>query len=188
MQAIETDRLTIRNFHVDDWQDLQEIAIQYQASEYAQYDHQWPTSVEGIVDATRWFVGGDSYLAVCLTTTRKLIGLVSLPQKDREEGAVFGLGYIFNSDYHGKRYATEGCRAVLDYAFGQLAADGVKTGTAAANQPSCRLLKRLGLRETGRSTGSFRKTPDGQPIEFVALSFAISRDEWLVLSGIDSSC
>ena len=179
MKAIETDRLIVRNFDVDDWQDLQEIAIQYQASEYAQYDHQWPASVEGIMDATKWFAGGESYLAVCLKTTCKLIGLISLPQKEKGDGLVFGLGYLFNFDYHGKGYATEGCRAVLKYAFAQLAADGVKTGTATANYPSRRLLRRLGLKETGRSIGSFRKTPDGRPIEFAALSLAISREEWL---------
>jgi RimJ/RimL family protein N-acetyltransferase len=185
MEAIETSRLIIRNFHAEDWQDLLEIAIQYEASAYAQYDHQWPTSEDKVRGATAWFAEGDRFLAVCLKTTHKLIGLISLSQKEEEEGSVFGLGYLFNFDYHGKGYATEGCRAVLAYAFGHLAADGVKTGTAEANHPSCRLLKRLGLQETGRSTASFRKTPDGRPIEFVALSFAISRDEWLAPSDVD---
>jgi [ribosomal protein S5]-alanine N-acetyltransferase len=57
----------------------------------------------------------------------------------------------------------------------------VISGTAAANQPSCRLLLRLGMRVTGHGTGSFRKTADGEPIEFEGLSFAISRGEWLAL-------
>ena len=55
------------------------------------------------------------------------------------------------------------------------------TGTAAANERSCRLLRRLGMREIGQSTGSFWKMPDGEPIEFLGLSFAVSRDEWLAL-------
>jgi hypothetical protein len=38
----------------------------------------------------------------------------------------------------------------------------VISGTAAANQPSCRLLLRLGMRVTGHGTGSFRKTADGE--------------------------
>jgi RimJ/RimL family protein N-acetyltransferase len=50
--------------------------------------------------------------------------------------------------------------------------------TLAANEPSCRLLQRLGMKETGRHTGSFRETEDGKLIEFQANSFAISREEW----------
>ncbi len=90
----------------------------------------------------------------------------------------FEIGYIFNSDYHGKGYATEACRAVLDHAFDRLQADRVITGTAAVNRASCRLLERLGFKKTVESTGSFRNTPDGKPIEFLGYTFAISRGEW----------
>ena len=113
--------------------------------------------------------------------SRDVLGeLMALTGEEEQE---FGLGYVFKSDYWGQGYATEGCRAVMDYAFGQLGADRIATGTGAANERSCRLLRRLGLRETGQSTGSFWKTPDGDPIEFLGLSFAISRDEWLALRG-----
>jgi RimJ/RimL family protein N-acetyltransferase len=179
LTALETDRLAIRNFHADDWRDLHEMIVQYQASEYAQYDHQWPTGMDEIKGIAEWFAEGDSYLAVCLKTTGKLVGFIALNRREKQDDLEFGLGYVFNADYHGRGYATEGCRAVLDYAFGQLGADRVSTGTAAANHPSCRLLRRLGLRETGQGTSSFRKTQEGKPIEFVSLSFAISRDEWL---------
>lgn len=179
MTAIQTDRLAIRNFDVDDWHDLREMITQYQSSEYAMYDHEWPTATEEIKRITEWFAGGDSYLAVCLKTTRKVIGFIALNREEQDDCLAFNLGYCFNADYQGKGYATEGCQAVLDHAFGQLAADKVITGTAAANQPSCRLLMRLGMRKTGESTGSLRQTPDGKPIEFAGLSFAISRDEWL---------
>jgi RimJ/RimL family protein N-acetyltransferase len=181
MKPIETDRLVIRNFDVDDWRALQEMVVRYQASEYAQYDHPWPTSAEEIQGVAEWFAGGDSYLAVCLKGAGELVGLVALNQKAQGDGVEFGFGYVFHPDYHGRGYATEAGLAALDYAFGPLAADRVGTGTAAANEPSCRLLRRLGMRETGQSTASFCKTPEGEPIEFVALSFAISRDEWLAL-------
>jgi RimJ/RimL family protein N-acetyltransferase len=69
----------------------------------------------------------------------------------------------------------------MDYAFGQLGAERIATGTGAANERSCRLLRRLGLRETGQSMGSFWKTSDGEPMEFLGLHFTITRDEWLAL-------
>jgi RimJ/RimL family protein N-acetyltransferase len=84
METIQTDRLTLRNFRPEDWRDLHEMIAQYQASEYAQYD-KWPTSEEEIRGVARWFSEGDSYLAVCLRTTGKLIGLVALNQEERED-------------------------------------------------------------------------------------------------------
>lgn len=181
MTTIETDRLTIRNFGADDWQDLQEMVIKYQESEYARYDHQWPTCMEEIKDIVEWFAGGDSYLAACLKTTNKLIGFIALNPGEEEGDVEFNLGYAFHTDYHGKGYATEGCRAVLDHTFGPLAGERVVTTTAAANKPSCQLLRRLGMKETGQHTSSFQETPDGKPIEFASLSFAISRKEWVAL-------
>jgi len=180
MITMETERLFIRNFNVNDWEDLYEMIVQYESSEYALYDHQWPTSTEEIKGVTKWFADGDSFLAVCLKETGKFIGFISLSESKKEDGQEFNLGYIFNFNYHGKGYATEGCRALVDYAFEQLEADRVITGTAAENRASCRLLERLGFRKTDESKGSFRNTQDGKPIEFIGHTFAISRDEWKV--------
>jgi RimJ/RimL family protein N-acetyltransferase len=89
MRTMHTDRLLIRNFRPADWGDLHGIIVQYQASEYAQYDHEWPTSEEEIQAIARWFSEGDSYLAVCLPGTGKLIGFVALNREEREDGLTF---------------------------------------------------------------------------------------------------
>jgi len=178
--TIETERLVIRNFKISDWEALHEMIIQYESSEYAVYDQQWPTSPEEIKGVAEWFAGGDSFLAVCLKDTGRFIGFVSLNQEQREDCREFNIGYIFNFDYHGKGYATEACRAAIGHAFERLQADRVITGTAAANRASCRLLERLGFKRTAESTGSFRNAPDGKPIEFLGYTYAISRDEWEV--------
>ena len=149
MQTIQTDRLVIRNFRPEDWRDLHAMIVQYQASAYAQYDHKWPTSEEEIQGIARWFSEGDSYLAVCLPATGKLIGFVALNKEEREEGLAFNLGYVFDAGYHGQGYATEACRAAIEHAFERLDAATMVSGTASANLPSCRLLARLGFRETG---------------------------------------
>ena len=182
MTTMETERLIIRNFNINDWKDLHEMIVQYQSSEYAVYDHQWPTSTEEIKGVTKWFADGDSFLAVCLKETGKLIGYITLNESKKEDDLEFNIGYCFNFDYHGNGYATEGCRALIDYAFEQLGADRVITGTAAENRASCRLLERLGFKKTDENGGycSFRNTQDGKPIEFLGYGFAISRDEWKV--------
>jgi ribosomal-protein-alanine N-acetyltransferase len=163
---LESERLTITNFKISDWEALHEMINQYVSSGLAAYEpHQWPTSPEEIRKITEWFASGDSYFAVCLKNTDRFIGFAALnpEQKVRE----FNLGYIFNFDYHGKGYATEACRAILDHAFGRLQAQKVVTETAAENIASVRLLEWLGFRKNSESSGSFE----------------MSRDEWKTKSG-----
>jgi RimJ/RimL family protein N-acetyltransferase len=173
MISLETDRLVIRNFCPDDWTDLQDMSIHYGASEYAQYDHKWPTATEDVKGMAEYFATSDQFHAVCLKETNKLIGLISLGRSEEDE-SVFGLGYVFHPAYHGQGYGSEGCRAVLNHAFRALGAQQVTSNTAEANLPSCALLKALGFSETGSSTASFYETPEGEPIEFTALSFSLT--------------
>lgn len=175
MIPIETERLVVRNFNVNDWDVLHKMIVQYEASEYAAYDQPWPTSVEEIKGITKWFASGDNFLAACLKETSQFIGFVALSP---EEGEEYNLGYVFDSNYHGQGYATEACNAVLHRAFGPLKASRVISGTAAVNRSSCRLLERLGFRKTGEETTSFRATEDGKPIEFLGYVYALSNDEW----------
>ncbi len=177
MITLQTDRLVLRNFHPDDWEALYEMISQYEASEYAAYDQQWPTTPEEIKGVTEWFAGGDSFLAVCLKSSGKLIGLVSV--NPEEKPGIYNIGYIFNASHHGRGYATEACRAALHHVFGELQADSVITGTAAANKASCRLLERLGFRKTGEKTGSFRETPEGRPIEFLGYIYHLPKEVWV---------
>jgi len=178
---LETERLTIRNFTISDWEALHEVINQFESSEFAAYDQQWPTSPEEIKKITEWFASGDSYFAVCLKDTGRFVGFVSLNQEQKEDCRELNIGYIFNFDYHGKGYATEACQAALGHVFERLQALRVVTGTAAVNRASCRLLERLGFKRTAESMGSFRNTRDGKPIEFLGYTYAISRDEWEVV-------
>ena len=163
MISLETDRLTIRNFRPDDWQELRELAIAYQITEEAKFEPSWPTSEEEVQGMATWFSGGDSYLAVWLKEIRKLIGLIAIEQREGQEQRLHNLGYVFHPSYHGHGYATEGCRAAMAYVFENLAADGILTGTHPDNKSSVALLNRLGLRAISGG------------------EYAISREEWLAL-------
>jgi RimJ/RimL family protein N-acetyltransferase len=164
MDSLETDRLVIRNFRVEDWHELQELAIAYQASEEAKFEPPWPTSDEEVKGMASWFAGGDSYLAVWLKEAGKLIGLVAIERREGQEQRLHNLGYVFHPGYHGYGYATEGCKAAMAYVFGPLEADGILTGTHPDNKASVALLNRLGLRAIGGG------------------EWTISREEWLALS------
>ena len=149
MVTLRTDRLVLRNFRPDDWEALHELAVWYQASEWAKYDHPWPTQEEEVKGMAEWLSGEEGFLAVCLKETGRLIGLLNIHRKQEEDGRVHGLGYVFHPDYHGQGYATEACRAGLDQVFGPWEADRITTGTHPDNEPSLRLLAKLGLKEIG---------------------------------------
>jgi RimJ/RimL family protein N-acetyltransferase len=178
MALIETSRLSIRNFRPADAQDLQKLIIQYSASPYGIYDHQWPTSEMEILGITDWFASGDQYLAVCLKETGQFIGFISINKPENSEAHEYDFGYIFNADYHGKGYASESCRAVVRYAFGAWEAQRLVCGTAAVNEPSCRLLARLGFKKAGEGMVYFQSAPDGTPYEFLGYNFELTREEW----------
>lgn len=178
MIPIETERLVVRNFKANDWEALHKMIVQYEASEYAAYDQQWPTSVKEIQGIAAWFASGDNFLAVCLKEASQFIGFVALNPEEGEDRQEYDIGYVFDSNYHGRGYAAEACKAILQRAFGPLQALRVVTGTAALNRPSCRLLERLGFRKIGEKMSSFKTAEDGKPIEFLGNIYAISKEEW----------
>ena len=167
MITLVTDRLVIRNFLASDADALYALIDQYEDSAYALYDHQWPTSLVEIVGVNEWFARGDSYLAVDIRSTSHFIGFVALDPLPGDGTQVFNLGYIFDAGFHHQGYAMEACQAVLDYAFGSLAARQVVSNTASVNRPSCQLLECLGFHKTAEAPASLRSTVEGRPIEFV---------------------
>jgi len=146
MEPLVTERLTIRNYVPNDWQQLQELAVAYEAFP-GRYENPWPTSEEEVRGMAAWFAEGDGYLAACLTGSGRLIGLVAIPHHDDTEGHEHGLGYVFHPDYHGKGYATEAMHRAMAYVFGEHGAERIRTGTHPDNAASVKLLGRLGLRQ-----------------------------------------
>jgi len=175
----ETERLILRNFKFEDWEDLLEIAQQYEKTEFANYDHQWPQTQLGIKEIIEWFSTGDSFVAVEVKSNSKVIGLIQIQRKEEYTAEiVHGFGYVFNSEYHGKGYAKESCLNILEYLFDELKIDKTVAGTPIVNKKSCVLLERLGFKEVSRKTKHFRVDSKGKPVEFLAGVFELTTDDW----------
>ena len=173
MIELETERLIIRNFDAKDWKDLAELAMKYEQTELAKYDEgPWSNNLEEYKGTVEEFAKRDEFLAVVLKENSKLIGLIFKAKKEEEE---YEFGFNFNSNFHGRGYATESCKVILDYMFDVLNAKIVKAGTAKVNIPSNMLLKRLGFQFVGEKFISFRKDEEGKPIEFVGVNYVLSR-------------
>lgn len=59
------------------------------------------------------------------------------------------IGYTFSRTYRGSGYASEAVSRLLDYAFEELGLHRVVAITDRRNEPSFRLLERLGMRREG---------------------------------------
>ena len=158
---------------------------QYQASGRSAYDIPWPTDIKDFPGIAASLAGLDTFMAVCLRETGAFIGHVTLMKEGA--GDTYDLGYIFNFDYHGQGFASEACRAVIANAFNQLHADKMTAGTALVNEPSLRLLARLGFVKTAESSVSFYTDPTGNPIEFRGASFELSRTDWETITSKTST-
>ena len=142
-----TRRLLIRRMVPDDWQDLYEYLSDPAVVRYEPYGVY--TRADAMLEAANR-ANCASFLAVCLLTSGKMIGNLYVARMD--EG-YYELGYVFNRRYHGKNYAYESCRAILDCLFTQMGAVKVVAHCDARNLRSMHLMERLGMTEEERYMG-----------------------------------
>jgi ribosomal-protein-alanine N-acetyltransferase len=104
-------------------------------------------------------------LAIVHRETGRIIGWCGLDQRDASKAHPV-LFYLLQAAHWGQGLATEAARAVLDYAFGELALIRVDAAAAADNAASVRVLEKIGMRRLGRD-------------EEGGHAFSLTRDEFL---------
>jgi RimJ/RimL family protein N-acetyltransferase len=172
----ETQRLKIRKFRSEDWLPLYELAMKWETSEYANYDHgPWPDDQEKYKEIVNDLSTSDNLLAVTLKETDEFIGFVAKAFKENGE---YGLGFNFHPRFHGNGYAFEACSAIVQYIFEKLNAKQITDGTALVNKPAYNLLEKLGFKAGDHKKISFRQDRNGNPIEFTGVDFSLTREEY----------
>lgn len=174
MENIVSDRLIIRKFNEDDWQDLYEYLCDEEVVKFEPY-HIYSENEAKEEAINR--ANNESFYAVCLKESGKLIGNLYLAKGDFD---TWELGYVFNRKYQGKGYATEGARRLLDYAFSNLGSRRIVAMCSPENTPSWKLLERLKMRREGLLLQNiyFKVDSDGQPIWLDTYEYAILKSEW----------
>lgn len=102
-------------------------------------------------------------------------GWAQLEVADQAKGVEAELGWVLDPEHTGRGYATEAIRAVIDVCFGPLGLRRVHAGCFADNEPSWRLMERLGMRreEFSRKTALHRS---GEWLD--GLNYGILAEEW----------
>ncbi|MBQ8836080.1 MAG: GNAT family N-acetyltransferase [Clostridia bacterium] len=166
-----TSRLLIREITPDDWRGLQKTALDFCKSEYAVYDMPLPTEDGAIKELTKKFAESHLFFAVFLKDKAEMIGYVCF----HKDGENYDLGYCFLSEYQGRGYAFESCKAVIEHIEQNYTVNSFTAGTALKNIPSVKLLEKLGFVLTGTEMLSFHKDASGNDIVFEGGNFVKPR-------------
>jgi RimJ/RimL family protein N-acetyltransferase len=173
MDAIETDRLVLRNFRKTDAADLYAYLRAPTASCFLSLKLEDVEAAEAEAENRSL---SDEYIAVCLRDSGKLIGDVfAVPEED-----TFSVGWNFNPEFGGRGFTSEATRALFTYLFTVQHARRLYAYAEDHNVASLRLCEKLGMRKEGLFVEfvSFEADDNGDPIFENTLQYAILRREW----------
>ncbi|KNY27176.1 GNAT family N-acetyltransferase [Pseudobacteroides cellulosolvens] len=178
MIIMETERLIIRNFRVDDWEDLYEYLSQ---KDVLKYEPENESDEEECKKKAIERSQSNIFWAVCLKDSNKMIGHIYFNQTGPVDFLTWEIGYIFNPKYYGKGYATEASQRILQFGFEELNAHRIIGMCNPENTASWKLLERLSMRLEGhhKKKAFFRRREDGEPIWHDAYQYAMLAEEWI---------
>lgn len=172
--TLETERLILRQFTPEDYQDLFEYLSDEETIKYEPYG---PITFE---QSKEWAVArsdSDAFLAVCLRENGKLIGNLFMQKQEQQ---TYELGYVFNRIYWHKGYATEAVNAAIKYVFRTEKAHRIHAQCNPVNTASWKLLERIGFGREGflKSNIYFNTDEDGKPIWQDTCIYAMTADDY----------
>lgn len=134
-----TERLIVRKFTPDDYEDLADILTDKNVTYFEPYE---TFTKEACIQEAVNFSKSEEFFAVVLQN--KVIGKIYFSEKDFGS---YEIGYTFNGKYQGKGYAYESVKGMMAYAFLVLDIRRIFAEINARNTKSIRLAERLGMRK-----------------------------------------
>jgi len=149
---LETERLILRDFVRDDWQQV----LEYQSDAlYLRYYEWTGRTPEAVQEFVGWFLDHQEQtprikfqLAVTLKSTDQLIGNCGI-RMDSPDAFQADIGYELDPRYWNHGYATEAAHAIVDFGFGTFDLHRVWSWCVADNTGSAHVLEKLGMRREG---------------------------------------
>lgn len=139
---IETSRMIIRDFTPEDAAGLHDILGDDETMENCEPAYDFEKTKQFL---TGFCIGRKGAVAAVHRESGKLIGYILFHASDED---VYEMGWIFNRNVWRQGYAYESCKAVMDYAFGEMNAHKFFSETIDAVK-SVGLMKKLGMQPEG---------------------------------------
>lgn len=167
---VQSERLTFRQIGEEDFQNIAEIMRDEGVQKV--WEHYFSDE-----DVAAWIQrrqnsyrnNGIDYLLAIDRRTNEPVGQIGLLKEEIEGETIWGIGYILLSRHCGKGFATEGARAMADYAFNTLGISKLICDIRPMNKSSIAVAKRIGMVETGVFVKHYRG------MEMPHLIFELSR-------------
>jgi RimJ/RimL family protein N-acetyltransferase len=174
---LQTDRLTIRNFTLADANDLYEYLS---LPDTYIFEPGSPISKEEAKQLCVERSKSDSFLAVELRVTHKMIGHLYFSRSEPIDFMTWELGYIFNPKYFNKGFCTEASRAIIKYAFNDLQAHRIEAFCNPLNAASWHVLEKAGMKREGffKEKAFFRKDINDKPLWHDCYAYGVGDKEF----------
>ena len=145
---IESERLFIRNFSIEDLNEVFEFMSSPEMAEFEQFPAMsWDETVHYIKKFSFTALSQQDpwvELAIFQKEERRVIGGLSIKYVDKQLTQV-EIGYRIHWDFQSQGYATEACRVVIDELF-RIGVRRISASTAAKNVASWKVMEKLGMR------------------------------------------
>ena len=180
MKILETDRLILRTWVDEDLESMLAINQDPKVMEYFPELQDLETTQKLIVSINRHF---EKYGYTVYATIRKdsgeFIGFIGLftPEFESHFTSTTEIGWRLSSNHWGQGFATEGAKAVLDYAFRELKIPEIVSFTAAGNAKSIRVMHKIGLQHNEVDDFDHPKLDDESPLKRHVL-YRLSREKY----------
>ncbi len=139
---IETGRMVIRDFTMNDLSDLQDILGDAETMKNCEPAY----TIEKTADFLQKFcIEKKGAVAAVHKETAKVIGYILFKELDK---GVYEIGWFFNKSFWRRGFAYESCKAVIDYAFDKMKAHKVLAETIDRIK-SVNLMNKLGMKPEG---------------------------------------
>lgn len=172
--TLETERLILRRFTLEDYHDLYEYLSDEETVKYEPYA---PITLEQSKEWAASRAASDAFFAVCLCESGKVIGNLFVQTQEQQ---ALEIGYVFGRSYWHNGYATEALKAAIQYAFETEKVHRIHAQCSPDNVASWKLLERVGFRREGflESNIYFNTDTNGNPIWQDTYIYAILAEDY----------
>lgn len=159
MIRLETERLILRNYQLDD---LEEVYDYFSKEETAMYEDFYPMTNKEVKDLVTEWSKMDNRLVAVLKNTGNVIGSVGYWVDEKGD---YSIDYDFNSKFSKHGYAFEAASKLIQYLFDELKIPQIFGDCDVRNANSYRLLERLGFEKIKQlDNESYKNDQAGNPI------------------------
>jgi len=144
MQTLETERLILRAWNINDADDFYEYAKHPEVGLNGGWEPHTSKAIS--LQVIQYFIKEDDIWAIVLKENNKVIGSVGLHSDSKRVGInVKELGFVISADYWGRGIATEAAKRAIIHAFDDMSLDLVSTYHKSFNTRAKRVIEKCGF-------------------------------------------